>query len=115
MNVVHTLLQQLSSHGTQDAHAQPLRSNPRQLLRKIFAYLDFSTLRSIYSVSRVCREVAGDPQLWATFNLWCEMPFDGHKLSAILASVFLALLHVIVVGLTMFAAQVFAPAITKIG
>lgn len=84
MNVLHTLLNQTSSHG---AHDMLTKNHPRYVLRKIFAYLDFTTLRHVCAVSRVCRDVGGDPYLWAAFNQWADMPADDAKLIRALTQV----------------------------
>eukprot|EP00026_Physarum_polycephalum_P010504 Phypoly_transcript_10669.p1 GENE.Phypoly_transcript_10669~~Phypoly_transcript_10669.p1 ORF type:complete len:344 (+),score=-8.57 Phypoly_transcript_10669:154-1185(+) len=81
MNVLQTLLQQT----TQPTHGgEPVRGNPRQLLRKILGYLDFTTLRHICGVNRICRDIGCDPFLWASFNQWLEMPADDTRLARVL-------------------------------
>jgi len=89
MNVLQTLLQQ-TTHPTHGNDA--IKSNPRLLLRKIFGYLDFTTLRHMCAVNRICRDVGGDPFLWASFNQWSDMPADDTRLARALTQVVIIVL-----------------------
>lgn len=84
MNVLQTLLQQ--APALQTSHGDSVKNN-RYLLHKIFGYLDFTTLRHVCAVNRLCRDVGYDPKLWAGFNLWADMPADDARLARALTQV----------------------------
>jgi Leucine-rich repeat (LRR) protein len=53
-------------------------------LKKVLSCLDYTTLRTMCSVCKACRDMGYEPALWANFNNWADIPGSEPPLSKIL-------------------------------